>query len=128
MNFKTSRYDIFNYWKDKKLTRKGDTVDISDKTENAYFIPVLNWCEPSCANCHKHIPVEKEEKYYKWLDNSDFESIWNCTTMQQETKIVGPCTDLLDRPASLFIVCHECFEELAPLFKKSTEKRFKDAG
>lgn len=111
-DFKTTRYDIFNYWKNKKITHEGVIVNISDKTDGHCTIPVIDWGEPECFHCGKPILVEKEKSYDKWLKNGDFESIWNSLTMKKETKILGLAPKKFDAPNSLTIVCYECYNKL----------------
>lgn len=124
MNQNITRSDIFNFWKDKKITQEGELVHIREEVKGPCSIPVIDWGEPSCFNCGKPILVEHEAEYDKWLENGDFEAIWNSHTMQKETKILG----LLDKKSltleNFFIVCPECYEKLTSFIKKNVQKNY----
>lgn len=118
MNQNITRSNIFNFWKDKKITVDGELVHIRDKENGPYSIPVIDCGKPSCFHCGKPILVENEEEYDKWLENGDFESIWNCSIMQKETKILDLLGEKSLTPEHFFIVCPECYKKLTFFIKR----------
>lgn len=118
--FKTTRYDIFNFWKDKVITKSGIAKDMSNMDTDC-TIPIIDWGEPSCPCCHKPILVENENDYDKWLAEGNFEAIWNSLTMQRETKILGLAHESYDKPEFLSVVCNECYDKLTKEIKEKVK-------
>lgn len=67
---------IFDYWKDKAITRDGKIVPYDDMSVEAISI-VFDWGEPRCWACGRSIEkVFHYATYEKYL-LSDFRKIWD---------------------------------------------------
>ena len=54
----TQHFKIYEYWKDKAITKDGREVSIDSK-ENDTIDVVKDWGEPMCWGCSKPIITEK---------------------------------------------------------------------
>ena len=104
----TSHYDIFNYWKTKRIDFLGNVVLERDDTE-----PVVgDWGEPCCWACERPVRgVCKDASYEKWCEGGDYQMIWNHKGTKHELNrchIVPGAMGGKDEPSNLFLLCPEC--------------------
>jgi hypothetical protein len=86
-----SNYQIFDYWKDKKLPNG--------------FLVIWDWGEPCCWGCSLPIKVETPDL----LRNRDFKTIWNRTSGYLERcHIVPRSLGGSNEPSNLFLLCPKC--------------------
>ena len=114
---------IFNYWKDKCISEDGDVYEEGSYDFSKSIAVVEDWGEPCCWGCGKVIKVEKGVKYFEWLDNGDFDSIWSCKALTSNVErahiipraLGGSDTD----PSNLFLLCPKCHEESPDINNKN---------
>lgn len=110
-------YKIFDYWKDKAITKDGDIVDVNDeKYFNSSIEVVCDWGEPECFACRKIVDsVLSDENYENWLnDDNGLEKIWNHKETKkhlQKAHIIPHSLDGGCVPSNLFLLCKHCHEE-----------------
>lgn len=86
-----SNYQIFDYWKDKKLP--------------GGICVLWDYGEPSCWGCSLPIHVETPEL----LKKGDFKTIWNKTSGYLERcHIIPRSLGGSNDPSNLFLLCSEC--------------------
>ena len=108
-----SHYEIFNYWKDKKITNNLDIIRASDE-QNGILV-VDDWGEPSCWGCGKLVKYLYQYKQYdKWLEQEDFKKIWNYKEIKSKfnrchilANQFGGSTDV----NNMFLLCSHCHGE-----------------
>lgn len=67
---------IFDYWKDKAITRDGKIVPYDDMSVEAISI-VFDWGEPRCWACGRSIEKVFDYATYEKYLLSDFRKIWD---------------------------------------------------
>lgn len=113
----TSFKKIFNYWKDKEITKDGKVIVGygygSDRVDNT--VPVIvDWGEPQCWCCGRIIPAEDNPKYDELLNNGKIEDIWELKEVRSHLQRCHIVPDMLggeDKPENLFLMCARCHSE-----------------
>lgn len=105
-SIKTTHYEIFNYWKDKYITKDGTIADEKD-ADLLNSIPVVVDCgEPECFACGQWTGVEAE--------NDDLQECWNNPKVKQNLQRAHIVPDALsgeDKPQNLFCLCKNCHHD-----------------
>lgn len=114
MAIRTTRYEIFEYWKDKYITPNFEIVEEKYQPDG---IPVTRFdeAEPSCWVCgiFRPTPIEGTE---------DLKKIWNYKNQGlDKCHIVSKQFEGKDEPENLFLLCPRC-HNLSPDTKN--EKHF----
>lgn len=115
MSITISHYDIFNYWKDKKITKYGKVIGIKDSKDYTDMIVVVDWGEPYCWACGRPLLSTKEEKEIhkecQTINGFDYKKLWN------HKKVIGSCERAhiypralggTEEPSNMFLLCPEC--------------------
>ena len=111
-----SHFAIFDYWKDKCITKDGDVYfeeEILLNKVDAECV-ITDWGEPQCWACGKIIPVENEKNYEEWIKANDFNKIYSCKTLTKNVErahIVPKAISQNDDPSNLFLLCPRCHKE-----------------
>lgn len=113
----TSFKKIFNYWKDKEITKDGKVIVGygygSDCVDDA--IPVIvDWGEPQCWCCGKVIPAEDNPKYEKFLNSDKIDDIWELKEVKSRLERCHIIPNMLggeDKPENLFLMCSKCHRD-----------------
>lgn len=107
----TTHFQIFDYWKDKAITKDGEIVP--DTKE--YFkisIPVIeDWGEPTCWCCGKHIDIFSMKGYNKALKDGDLKRIWNYAKVKKylnRAHIIPKALGGNPSADNLFLLCSNC--------------------
>lgn len=111
-NINTKHYEIFNYWKDKYISKDGLIRD-SKNREKSDKLVVCDWGEPSCWACGKVVDI-RETKYLECLVNDDYEKIWNYAKTKSELircHIIPRTKGGTTNPENLFLMCPNCHQE-----------------
>ena len=110
-------YDIFDYWKDKAITKDGEIVIETgyegcdeEKFDIANTIPVvIDWGEPQCFACGSMIYGFGDIR-----DDIELKTLWNLNkpfSHMQRCHIVPKALGGSDSPSNLFMLCKECHHD-----------------
>jgi len=114
----TKHSDIFEYWKDKFITKDGRVVHLGDvgyDSSNCIDV-VSDWDYPCCWGCGKPIfssnskMLSLRNKHIK-EDKEDFVSLWNDDKVKsklQRCHIIPNALGGEDKSNNLFLLCPEC--------------------
>ena len=109
----TSHSSIFEYWKNKAITRDGTVIE--DDFDDKNSIPVVyDWGEPCCWACGKFIKKSFEVKDYEELANKSPQKLYDYPKVRSEYNrchIIPRQAGGGDEPSNLFLLCEECHEE-----------------
>ena len=120
-----SHYAIFDYWKDKCITKDGRVeIEIGYEghderkanVENSIEV-VRDWGEPECWACRKEVP----EYDYDNIDQ-DLSKVWknkNVVHFLNKSHIVPHALGGGENPENMFLLCEECH-------KDSPDTKYKD--
>ncbi len=109
----TSHSAIFDYWKDKAITKDGTVIfdDFYDKNS----IPVVyDQGEPCCWACKRFIKESLEIKDYEELANHNPRVLYDNPKVRSKYNrchIIPHQAGGSDEPSNLFLLCEECHEE-----------------
>lgn len=107
-----SHYKIFDYWKDKCITRDGEVTDRI--TDNSIDV-VTDYGEPCCWSCGKPVDLTKSKTYDELLISNQLSKIYGfqkVKTSLNRCHIVPHALGGTDEdPSNLFLMCSECHEE-----------------
>ena len=103
---------IFDYWKDKCITDKGE-VKIEGEYDYKNSIPVvIDWGEPSCWGCGKDVYI-KNPKYDSDLDNN-LGAIWEYKEVKSKLErchIQPSALTNNHQPSNIFLLCNDCHKD-----------------
>lgn len=113
-----SHYSIFNYWKDKAITKDGDVkIEIGyEGCDEKNFdvkesIAVVTDCgEPECWACGKWI----SNYDYSYIENHTLEQVYDHPEVKSQLEkahIVPHAIGGDENPCNMFLLCHECHRE-----------------
>lgn len=112
-NVHTSHYEIFDYWKNKRVTSSGEVIDGCPQGEPI----IIDWAEPNCWACGRRAIRNADEegilqkKCEKEDGEFDFQQMWNDKRVKSELNrchIVPAALGGKDVPSNLFLLCQEC--------------------
>ena len=112
-----AHYKIFDYWKDKAITKNGDIVDVNDEKYFDCSIEVVyDHGEPECFACRRLVKgVLEDEKYDEWLNmKGGLKNIWNHRDVKknlQRCHIIPHSLNGSGNPENMFLMCKDCHEE-----------------
>lgn len=125
-----SHYKIFDYWKDKCITRNGDVkieygypgcTLTDDEFKNS--IPVIeDWGEPRCWCCGRAVcdfdeideEIFKKDESLKDKDDKYLKELWSnkrITSILQRAHIIPNALKGSGNPENLFLICPTCHLE-----------------
>lgn len=111
---KTSHSAIFDYWKDKAITKDGDVICEETHGNIKSISVVFDWGEPECWACRRAINEVYKYKTYDELLKTDISKIWNFSEVKKvlnKCHIVPDSAGGADRPENLFLLCECCHIE-----------------
>lgn len=106
----TGFYDIFTYWRNKKIAKSGEVfcVDSCEEGEPA----VLDLFTPCCWCCGKQAKIDLSKYENETLtDEQILESIWKRGSFKnkiQRAHIIPSALGGEDIPENLFLLCPDC--------------------
>lgn len=113
----TSHYKIFEYWRDKVITHKGELINGKDSNNIEDVVIVGDDYVPRCWGCGR--PAVRDSELDKWINKTcgdgdediQLRNLWS----SKETKhllnrchIVPGSLGGEDKPSNLFLMCEEC--------------------
>lgn len=105
---------IFDYWKDKAITRDGDVVNLNEADSDAMDV-IVDWGEPRCWACGMFIDVEDTPTYQKSVKDGNIKRIYGLAKVRNKLNrchIVPHMFDGDDKdPGNLFLLCKDCHEK-----------------
>lgn len=108
----TSHSTIFDYWKDKAITKDGDIVQDIDGDENKISV-VRDWTMPRCFACCDCMRIDfNNEKFSK--EENDISRMWNYPEIKRKLNrchIKPHSAGGADEPRNLFLLCETCHIE-----------------
>ena len=111
----TTTEDIFEYWKDKCITDKGEVAIEGSVDYSSSIAVVEDWGEPCCFACRKYLVSNENDE-----DIGNPDKIWNQKKLRgaERAHIIPKALSGEDAPENLFILCRNCHAE-------SPDTRFK---
>lgn len=111
----TSHSAIFDYWKDKAITKDGDVVLDADKDEEKISV-VRDWTMPRCFACCDCMFADKKIDFNseKFTDKQNIFSMWNYPEIKKNLNrchIKPHSAGGNDEPRNLFLLCENCHIE-----------------
>ena len=109
-----SHFSIFDYWKDKAITKTGEIVSVGDEYADPPVFVVESDFEPSCWGCGLPVITELEENQTKGLCKDDLPKIWgdkNVSSTLNRCHIIPRSLGGEDSPSNLFLMCETCHQE-----------------
>lgn len=110
----TSLFNIFEYWKDKAITRKGEVVLCKDATLDDIDV-VKDWGEPMCWACSKPIIGNYERKLTPQdYDNLDYKKLYGDAKLKSKLNRCHIKPNQFggeDTASNLFLMCPGCHSE-----------------
>lgn len=98
---KTSHKSIFEYWKDKAITKDGDVIREGEDFKNS--IPVVyDYGEPECWACRQKVEI---------LEQIDISKVWGNSKVKSKLNrchIIPYSASGEDEPSNLFLLCEDC--------------------
>lgn len=108
---KTSHSAIFEYWKDKAITKNGEII-LEESHKGTASVPVVfDWGEPECWACRRIVKGVENYKTYDELLKSDICKIWSYAKVKSglnKCHIVPEAAGGEDKPENLFLLCESC--------------------
>lgn len=108
---RTSHSAIFEYWKDKAITKDGGIILEESHKETNSIPVVIDWGEPECWACRRSVRNIEDYETYKTLLETDIPKIWNyskVTSMLNRCHIIPEAAGGEDKPENLFLLCESC--------------------
>lgn len=110
---KTKHSQIFDYWKDKAITKDGTVI--LDNFDDKNSVPVVyDWGEPRCWACGQVVNKVFDYETYEKLLISNVNRIWDYSEVAAKLNkchIVAHCIGGSDEPENLFLLCEGCHIE-----------------
>lgn len=106
-------FKIFDFWKDKAITKDGKIVIDSPEYRDISIPVVEDWGEPSCWCCNKPVNVYKMRGYETALSLKNFKAIWNYSKVSeylQKAHIIPFARGGSNEPYNFFLLCQRCHE------------------
>ena len=109
-----SKHLIFEYWKDKGITKDGKIVTLEEYSHNLseLHIPIIDYGEPQCFCCGKPFYWIDETEYLKYLNEGNFTWIWNNIRKAEAAHIIPHHITQDDSSDNLVILCKTCHQKL----------------
>lgn len=108
----TSHSSIFDYWKDKAITKDGDVVLDTDGDKEKISV-VRDWTMPRCFACCDCMRIDfNSEKFSK--EENDISKTWNYPEIKRKLNrchIKPYSAGGTDEPRNLFLLCENCHIE-----------------
>ena len=108
----TSHSEIFDYWKNKAITKNGDIVlDVDDDTEKISV--VRDWKMPRCFACCDCMRINFNDNKFNVVER-DISSTWNYSEIKKKLNrchIIPYSAGGSDEPYNLFLLCEKCHAE-----------------
>ena len=107
----TRHSEIFEYWRDKAITKDGDVVLEKDCNFKGTIPVVYDWGEPECWACGRSVKDVYEYKSYDSILKTDLKEIWNMAKVREKLNkchIVPHAYGGKDEPQNLFLLCEAC--------------------
>lgn len=107
-------FKIYEYWKDKSITKTGEVVSVGDEHADSPVFVVESDFEPSCWGCGLPILTRLEENQTEGLCSDDLPKIWgdkNVSSDLNRCHIVPRSLGGEDVPSNLFLMCETCHLE-----------------
>lgn len=112
----TSHYSIFEYWKDKVITKGGEVLKYEDKgNRKDCLIVIVDRGEPCCWGCGKY--AVKDDELEAFNNNPSvtgenyFKKLYSLPTLKSRLNRCHIKPNALggeDSPENLFLMCEEC--------------------
>lgn len=111
-----SHYSVFDYWKDKRITRYGTVVPFTTQSRmvDDSVDVVGDWGEPECWCCGEWVDLCKIPEYNTMLSNGNTKKIWQSkevTSKLQRCHIVPKSLGGTYSPSNMFLMCERCHRE-----------------
>ena len=112
---KTTRSEVFDYWRDKAIMPGGEVVPARDMPEGA--VPVVeDWGEPCCWGCGRGFQkLYRMRKYGRLIGSDDIDdiaAIWDLPPVELERcHVLADAAGGEDKPENLFLLCRRCHAE-----------------
>lgn len=113
----TSHYQIFDYWKDKCITKRGEVKSCNEfSASKEDMIVITDWGEPMCFACEKYAvrSADEEAKIFDSCNSEeefDYKNFWNHKNVKsgfERAHILPGALGGKDEPNNLFLLCPEC--------------------
>ncbi len=104
-------FKIFDFWKDKAITKDGKIVIDSPEYRDISVPVVEDWGEPSCWCCNKPVNIYKMRGYEAAINSKNFKKIWNYSKVSehlQKVHIIPFARGGSNEPYNFFLLCEEC--------------------
>lgn len=116
-NVTTSHYKIYDYWKDKAITPKGEVITTRDSHSLDDEYVVDDAYVPRCWGCGK--AAVRDGHLDEWItktcgdgdEGTQLKRLWNCKETRRllnRCHIVPGALGGEDKPANLFLMCESC--------------------
>lgn len=109
----TTHSAIFNYWKDKAITKYGNIVQDTGGDKERISV-VRDWTMPRCFACCDSMRIDfNSEKFLNGIDG-DLSSMWNYPEIKKHLNrchIKPHAAGGNDKPRNLFLLCETCHIE-----------------
>ena len=113
----TSHYNIYDYWKDKAVTPKGEVINTADSHILEDEFVVDDDYVPRCWGCGK--PAVRDSHLEGWItktcgegdEDTQLKKLWNSKETRHllnRCHIVPGSLGGEDEPSNLFLMCSEC--------------------
>lgn len=103
---------IFEYWKDKAITKDGDIVQDIDG-DNEKISVVRDWTMPRCFACCDNLRINFNSEKFNKEENS-IPQMWNYPEIKRKLNrchIKPHASGGADEPRNLFLLCQTCHIE-----------------
>lgn len=104
---------IFDYWKDKCITDKGEVAIEGKYSYNNSILVITDWGEPSCWGCDKPIDIYSNPAYS--LDvKYNVRAIWDYKEVRnklQRCHIQPRALTQNNQPDNIFLLCKRCHRD-----------------
>lgn len=109
-----SHYRIFDYWKDRAITKSGVDVDINDFSDQSVEV-IIDWGEPCCWACGREVDLRQYKNYDSDLAQHNHSKIYGYAKVKERLQkchivphsIGGSDSD----PSNYFLLCKKCHAE-----------------
>lgn len=108
-----TRANIFQYWKNICIDKYGKLHYEGDYPIEESIPVIIDWEEQHCWACGKRLPSHNI-KYRGWLNNENYNSIWNDEAVDeclQRAHIIADSLGGAPVESNLFLLCPQCHFE-----------------
>lgn len=112
-NYGIKHSSIFNYWKDKAITRDGNVIPYTDNREESIEV-VYDWGEPCCWACGKSVRGIIEYSSYEEKLKKNVSAIWDYSKVREKLNkchIKPHSMGGSEDASNYFLLCEECHVE-----------------